>query len=197
MIGATATTVHRLSSGAFNSSAVLDWGCPVPYFGEVRRAQVATLGINPSNREFVDEGGQELRGDHRRFPTLRSLKLDNWDEASSADLDRIVEACDGYFWGNPYHRWFRVLDAAIGATGASYYSKSQPAAHLDLVPYATSDKWGVLPGQARRDLLDVGADLLGRLLLETRISLLVLNGRAVVREFERSTGVELEGVSLS
>lgn len=193
MIGATAAAVHRLSSGAFKSSALLDWGCPVPYFGDVRQARVATLGINPSNREFVDEGGQELQGDQRRFPTLRSLRIDSWDEASSADLDRIVDACDGYFSGNPYDRWFRVLDAVLLETGASYYSKTQPAAHLDLVPYATSVKWGVLPGTARRNLLDAGTDLLARLLLETEISLLVLNGRSVVREFERSTGVELVG----
>lgn len=191
MINATATAVHRLAGGTLQGSSVLDWGCPVTHFGEVGRAEVATLGINPSNREFVDEAGRELGGEQRRFPTLRSLNLEGWEAASSSDLDRIVEACDGYFWGNPYDRWFRVLDEAIRATGASYYSKTQPAVHLDLVPYATSDKWGALPGRTRRELLAAGNDLLGRLLLGTRISLLVLNGRSVVSALQQSTGVEL------
>ena len=36
-------------------SNVIPWACPIPSFGDFTRARVATLGLNPSNREFVDE----------------------------------------------------------------------------------------------------------------------------------------------
>jgi hypothetical protein len=43
-------------------SNVIPWACPIPSFGDLTRARVATLGLNPSNREFVDERGNELDG---------------------------------------------------------------------------------------------------------------------------------------
>lgn len=165
--------------------------CPVPYFGELRRSKVASLGINPSNREFLDAAGRELDGADRRFPTLRSLGLPHWGEASSLDVNEVVAACDGYFSGNPYDRWFGVLDAVLAETGSSYYSSDRPAAHLDLVPYATHSKWGDLRAEQQRALLDSGADLLGALLRESAVEMLVLNGRTVVGEFENVTGVRL------
>lgn len=167
------------------------WTCPVPYFGRLRHATVATLGINPSNREFVDEAGRELDGDDRRFPTLGSLGLRTWADASSLDLTEIVSACDRYFSGNPYNRWFGTLEGVVQGAGASYYSAEYPAAHLDLVPYATSMKWGALRQDQRRALLACGRDLLGSLLRDSSVDLLVLNGASVVRQFEAVSGVSL------
>ena len=192
MISIATTSVNRLAYGEVDGEAVLAWSCPVPYFGQLGASKVATLGINPSNREFVDAAGRELDGTTRRFHTLSSLGLARWSDASSFDIRAIITACDDYFRGNPYDRWFRVLDKAISATGASYYSTKTPAAHLDLVPYATHLKWGDLRAAQRRALLDSSADLLGALLCDSAVELLVLNGAAVVREFEKLCGHPLE-----
>src|SRR5258708_4640933 len=100
----------------------MGWTCPVPFFGRLGDSTLATLGINPSNREFVDDAGHELDGDSRRFPTLRSLGLRTWADASSLDLTAIVSACGRYFSGNPYSRWFDPLDALVLGAGASFYS---------------------------------------------------------------------------
>ena len=54
---------------------MIPWSCPVPAFGDLLNSFVATLGLNPSNREFVDEEGNELEGAARRLHTLRSLSL--------------------------------------------------------------------------------------------------------------------------
>lgn len=169
----------------------MTWTCPVPYFGSIRRASIATLGINPSNREFVDRAGEELDGDQRRFPTLGSLGLGSWTDASSLDLSAIVAACDEYFSGNPYSRWFDRLDAVVRTAGVSYYSAEHPAAHLDLVPYATYVKWGELRSEQQRALLYAGQDLLASLLQDSTVELLVLNGASVVRQFEEAAGVVL------
>lgn len=193
MIGATATSVHRLAdrARALGATAVMPNACPVPYFGELRKSRIATLGINPSNREFVDDLGMELVGDDRRFPTLSSLGLTEWGEASSCDIEEIIDACDTYFLGNPYDRWFKVLDRVIAGAGATYYCPTSPASHLDLVPFATSIKWGALQAGERRTLLECGGDVLGALLRDSSVDFLVLNGRSVVREFERVSGSRL------
>lgn len=169
----------------------MTWTCPVPYFGSLRRSTIATLGINPSNLEFVDQAGAELDGESRRFPTLGSLGLRSWADASSLDLTAIVSACDQYFLGNPYNRWFGRLDAVVQTAGASYYSAEAPAAHLDLVPYATYVKWGALRPHQQRALLDSGRDLVASLLRDSAVELLVLNGASVVRQFEEVAGVVL------
>jgi hypothetical protein len=189
---ATATTsVYRLARGDVDAQPVMTWTCPVPYFGRLRHSTLATLGINPSNREFVDATGGELDGDNRRFPTLGSLGLRTWADASSLDVTAIVSACDQYFSRNPYCRWFDTLDAVVRPTGVSYYSVETPAAHLDLVPYATHVKWGALRQHQQRVLLRCGQDLLACLLRDSMVELLVLNGASVVREFEEVAGVNL------
>lgn len=191
MIPVATRSVLRLAQGDVDDQPVMTWSCPVPYFGRLRDAKVATLGINPSKREFVGVDGGELVGHDRRFPTLRSLGLRHWFDASSSDIAAIVAACDGYFLGNPYDRWFGVLDAAIRPAGVSYYSADYPAVHLDLVPYATSVKWSELRPYQQRVLLGCGSDLLATLLRDSSIELLVLNGASVVRQLEAVSGVRL------
>jgi hypothetical protein len=190
MYGPTAAVVERLDSIA--GAPILDWGCPVPFFGQLSTARIATVGINPSSREFVDEQGTELTGADRRLPSLTSLGIRHWGQADSAHLRRILDACTNYFLRNPYDRWFKVLEYVLSNTGATYYGLSASACHLDLVPFATSSKWGVLPGSERRALLDASCDLMGLYLRDSQVELLVLNGRSVVQSFERTAEVRLE-----
>lgn len=191
MISTATTSVYRLARGDVSEQPVMPWTCPVPYFGRLKHSTVATLGINPSNREFVGVTGEELDGESRRFPTLGSLGLRTWSDASSLDITAIVSACDLYFSRNPYSRWFDTLDYLLRPAGASYYSVERPAAHLDLVPYATHVKWGALRLDQQRALLQSGRDLLASLLRDSQVELLVLNGASVVRQFEEAAGVSL------
>lgn len=191
MIATATTSLYRLARGDVDAQQVMRWTCPVPYFGRLGDSTLATLGINPSNREFVDVTGKELDGASRRFPTLGSLGLRTWADASSLDVTAILSACDQYFSRNPYGRWFDTLDALVRPAGASYYSVENPAAHLDLVPYATHVKWGALRQNQKRALLGCGRDLLASLLRDSRVELLVLNGASVVRQFEEVAGVDL------
>ncbi|MBS2940324.1 hypothetical protein KDN32_21520 [Nocardioides sp. J2M5] len=160
---------------------VLGWACPVPFFGEIALAKVATVGINPSNREFVDKAGTELAEPARRLPTLSSLGRASWDDATGDDIRSIALGCRRYFQGNPYRQWFDVLDRMLCAGGASYYDST--ACHVDLVAYATSTKWGILPGAVRDDLMRRGRSTIAELIRDSAVDVLVLNGRAVVSEF--------------
>lgn len=119
-----ATLIDRLDSIAMSGTDVIRWGAPVPSFGDLTRARVATLGLNPSNREFVDDSGDELQGPHRRFHTLNSLGLTEWSDVDVRHPRLILDSCRTYFLGNPYDRWFKRLDYVIAGAQASYYDRS-------------------------------------------------------------------------
>lgn len=190
-----ATMIDRLDAAKIDRTGVIKWSAPIPVFGALASTRVATLGINPSNREFVDESGQELDGHSRRFHSLNSLGLRCWSDADASHLRLILDSCHKYFYSNPYG-WFKKLDVIISGTGASYYSQSTRACHLDLIPYATAQKWTNLSVAQRSELLQTAADTVAHILKDSDIELLVLNGKSVVDHFELLTAVKLDRVEM-
>lgn len=186
------TLIARLDSPTVSKTSVIGWGCPVPSFGDLSSSLVATLGLNPSNREFMDESGNELQWTSRRFHTLNSLGLSSWSDVDSRHLRLILESCRSYFLVNPYNTWFRRLELVVSAAKVSFYGGPRRACHLDLIPYATRYKWTELSSRERSLLLDVAGDTLPLLLRESPVRVLILNGSAVVRQFEDIAGVTLE-----
>lgn len=184
--------LERLDDKALSKAKVIPWSSPIPSFGDLSRSRIATLGLNPSNREFVDVNGKELDGDFRRFHTLKSLGIRRWADANATHRLKILESCNRYFHQNPYDGWFKGLDKIISGTNASYYHESTKACHLDLIPYATACKWTELTSQQRTLLLDLAGDTLGLLLKDSPVRLLILNGQTVIDNLQRITGVDFE-----
>ncbi len=193
---ALSTLVDRLACAGLSGANVIPWSCPVPSFGDVSSARVATVGINPSNREFVDRFGMELDGPSRRFHTLGSLGLACWSDAEAWHVRQIWDSCQRYFLRNPYDVWFKQLDHILGETTTSYYGASARACHLDLIPYATNCKWTNLSCIQRSRLFSVAGDSLALLLRESHIRMLVLNGSSVVAHFQRLTNTRLDKQSM-
>lgn len=175
-----------------NPRAVLPWACPVPYFGAASEASIATVGINPSNLEFMDSHGRELEGHLRRLPTLRSLGISSWANADSRHVGEVVEGCNGYFISRPYNRWFGVLERVLGMSSYTFYGERPSACHIDLVAFTTTDKWSTLSSHDRRSLLEGTRHIFAQLIKCMPIQSVVLNGISVVRAFEASTGVLLD-----
>lgn len=190
--GALTTLIDRLDDSIAATMDVIRWGCPVLSFGDLSTSRVATMGLNPSNREFVDESGNELEGIARRFHTLNSLGLSSWADADARHLKLILQSCSEYFLGNPYDTWFKKLDQVVQGAEASFYDPSRTACHLDLIPYATSRKWTELTTAQRSSLLEVAADILGLLLRDSPVRVLILNGQSVVDEFQEIAGISLD-----
>jgi hypothetical protein len=186
------TLIDKLTDRTLEETSVIRWGCPVPAFGDLSRSRVATLGLNPSNREFVDNSGKELDGSLRRFHTLNSLGLTCWSHADARHLHLILASCRRYFEGNPYDGWFKALDDLISGTEASYYGSGRGACHLDLIPYATSCKWTELSNKQRSHLLISVGDTLGLLLRDSPVNLLILNGQTVVNNLKTVSDVDFE-----
>lgn len=179
-----ATLVDRLALEDLSDTEVIAWSCPVLSFGSPYYSQVATVGINPSNREFVDETGRELKDANRRFHTLDSLGLASWSNADASHLSLILESYGSYFELNPYSSWFRPLEVLLSGVEASYYDSPNTACHFDLIPYATLRKWSELTSQQQSTLLRTAGNTLGLMVRDSTVELLVLNGHAVVRQVE-------------
>lgn len=148
---------------------------PVVAFGDFLNARVATLGLNPSQREFQGPDGNLLDGpSHQRLATLKSLAVQNLAGAPSSSIAAVQQACLAYFQVNPYWGWFKRLEPFCEAFGASYRDGS--ACHLDLVQWATSPVWGKLPDLARRKLIAEDSSFLARQLSAEHIEVLLVNG---------------------
>lgn len=186
--------LKRIDDSTLHRAGVIPWSCPVPVFGNIGSSIVATVGLNPSNKEFVDDRGRELEGPARRFETLHSLGLTAWKQANSHHVSKVWDACEQYFCRNPYDTWFKKLDLLISETGASYYFGS--AAHLDLIPYATQLKWSSLTLADRHALLVASGNSLGELVRASSTRAIVLNGASVVALFERLSYTQLEKMEM-
>lgn len=157
---------------------------PVVSFGDPLRARVASLGINPSSREFVDTGVL-LTGELRRLETMESLGAVPGRELDVDQARAVVRACDDYFTRNPYRRWFDPLDQVLtSAFDDGYYTGT--ACHLDLVQWATDPAWGRLRDpETRRVLLEEGRAHLQALLALPNLQMVVCNGRSVIDQVIR------------
>lgn len=173
------------------TSAVIPGTTPVIAFGDPGRAQIATLGINPSWHEFCRADGSLLAGPMRRLSTLEALGAKSAGALSDDQIRAVVAECAAYFYSNPYRRWFDPLDQVLrDSLGASYYDGS--ACHLDLVQWATSPAWGKLAPTVRQGLLDEGLPHLRDQLRLPNLRFVVINGRQVLRQVMRVGLAQLE-----
>jgi hypothetical protein len=192
--GVPAYVVARIRQDPPPNCHVIEGSTPVVAFGDLLRARVATLGLNPSRGEFEVENRTthewtELLGAKRRFETTRSLEIPTLTDAPDAAVAAIVKRCNEYFKGNPYRRWFNRLEPVLRATGSSYYDGS--ACHLDLSQWATNPTWNELSPTVRAVLVRGDVSFLSRQLQAENIELLLLNGAAVVDAFRDYLGGEL------
>ena len=186
--------VTGLDDARLEGTGIVKTWAPVPYFGDLANSTVATVGLNPSDKEFEDDHGRELKDKARRFYSLDSLNIDSWSELNTQDLISIRESCDNYFSRNPYNRWFGKLGGIISDLNVSF---GAGACHLDLVPYATRQKWSSLGRRNQRNLLEANKNMLIGLVRNSKLRIIVLNGKGVIREFESAFGIPLERRSMS
>jgi hypothetical protein len=153
-------------------------------FGDAQSAEVATLGLNPSKKEFLNAAGGLLRGEQRRLATLESINAQRLDRLDDDQVARVVADCGDYFHRNPYNMWFNPLDEILrNALGASY--KDGTACHLDLVQWATDPVWAGIPDpKVRQALLMEGVRHLHAQLEHSRVRLVLINGQGVIAQLK-------------
>ena len=185
---------RRIRQSVPTDSSVVIGSTPVVAFGQARRAHIATLGLNPSKSEFLDQQGGELRGRFRRLATHTSLGTSDLTNAPANVISQVLSDCDTYFGRNPYRRWFDQLEPILAQCSASYYDGT--ACHLDLVQWATDPTWNRLSNEIQRGLIASDVRFLMEQLDRENIQLLLLNGRGVIDQLRDNTDAELVEVSV-
>ena len=114
-------------------------------------------------------------------------------DAPETALLEVVEGCDSYFDRNPYWQWFRPLDRLLlRGLDASYVDGT--ACHLDLSEWATDPTWSGLSSDQQVALVEQDGWFLRQQWAEENITVVLLNGRAVVDQVQAAGLVDLEEV---
>jgi len=95
---------------------------PVLFFGDLLGAEVATVGLNPSDKEYLAADGSMLAGQAQRFATLDSLGASERAGLSDAQCAEAVEWMRDYYEPSKpvYSAWFNGLTRVVEGFGASF-----------------------------------------------------------------------------
>ena len=168
----------RIKQNPYNPE-ILPMSTPVICFGDLYKSNVATLGLNPSDKEFVDDNKIFLEAGELRFQNCFSLSQNDLTQLNANQTELVLQYCLEYFNNeNPYRVWFNKLeDYVLSNLDISYYNGT--CCHLDLVQWATSKKWrNVLP-ENQSILIDSDYPFLLHQLENQNIELLLVNGNGV------------------
>lgn len=149
------------------------------FFGSLFSARIATIGLNPSDREYTDGDGALLTGTTQRFATLDSLGAPDRPSLTDAQCDEALQWMRGYFDpGKPvYSPYFRHLHEFLRGFGASLADGS--AAHLDLVQEATTPRWSDLGKFDHGQLLQADLPFLAWQIQRFQLAAVICTGRTV------------------
>jgi hypothetical protein len=126
--------LHALDES--DTSRICRDSAPVLFFGELERALILTVGINPSWREFLSRDERPLSGDARRFAHASDLSRLG---AAEFALDRMRL----YFRRTPYWTWFGSLRELVRSFDCDF--EDGTAAHTDVMScFATNPTWSHL-----------------------------------------------------
>ena len=179
-----AEVAARIRRPAPVGHSVVEGSLPVVSFGDYRTAQVATLALNPSSLEFLDQQGGYLLEDCRRLASLVSMQRAEPEQLSDADVAQVFSDSNTYFGRNPYKPWFRWLENLMTCTTLGSYCDGT-ACHLDLVQWATKPAQGKLTADVWQRLVDEDRNFLTWQLGETPARTVLVNGASCVGWLEK------------
>jgi hypothetical protein len=135
--------VSRRISTPASLKYIVEKSTPVVCFGDITKAKVITIGINPSSSEFTKIANQERRlltHSERRLSDLEFLGAPSTESLSADQIEKVWHDCLNYFDGPYYEKWFsKMQETVLAPLQASYVGRT--AAHLDLIQWATDPLW--------------------------------------------------------
>lgn len=170
---------NRLRKAPPANCGVVPGAPPVISFGNFETARIATVGLNPSHREFSHGYLKSGFGDLESAPTsvMRAILDDQYS-----------------YFQRPQYRWFNRLARVVDACGLSY--EDGTAASLDIVQWATQPVWGNLTMHQKKKLLESDMTFLARQIQNERIETVLVNGRGVMNAFEQYMGLAFRPVEV-
>jgi hypothetical protein len=179
--------LHRPPSGATVPGTL-----PVLFFGDLLGAEVATVGLNPSDQEYLAKDGALLAGPAQRFATLASLGAADRASLSDEQCAEAIEWMRDYYEPDKpvYGSWFNALSRVVEGFGASFRERS--AVHLDLIQEATSPVWSELAKSEREALLEKDLPFLEWEIRAFPLTTVICTGKTASIHVRRQLGVVVE-----
>lgn len=162
---------------------------PICFFGDIENAKIATLSLNPSDKEFRNT--QKRLVDRDWLPGCPS----DTSALSEFEACEVYDSCIDYFQNNPYKAWFGSISNKNGMSGfmkrkydASYYEGT--LVHLDITPWATKQKWRKLSDSTKNALVREYASYLKFVLDNSDFDVIYVNGKAVKEALETALNIQ-------
>ena len=171
--------VQLIQSTVYLSGVGISKGTtPVVSFGDYSTAKIATIGINPSIREFKTSKGKLLDQAKKRLTDHETLGIPLESKFySESEAELIWQGCKNYFHTrNTYWSWFNQLEELLQHVGASY---KHDATHLDITPWTTEPVWSKLDSGDASKLLGLNIGNLNAQIEDSGIQTILFNGRQV------------------
>jgi hypothetical protein len=169
---------------------IVEQSIPVLFFGNLVNAEHATISINPSNIEFVQQNGELLlpkdsgveKNKTKRFIERSCFGCADTDPLDKDQAEQVYASLLAYFQpeNNPYDKWFKPLNQLLEGIGVSFYDNS--LVHLDMTPWATKKKYSGLTPEEKTALLNYS--WAKKILQAGKIKCLFVNGRAAMNHVE-------------
>ena len=169
----------RLRKESPADSSIVPGSLPILSFGDHKTPRVVTIGLNPSDQEFLNKDVW-LTGENRRVPSLLSIGVDTASELTDEQVSDAYHEQISYFSRNPLTVWFNAQNKILkGALKADYFDGT--ASHLDLVQWATSPKQSALDAGVWRSLVEADREFLEWQLRTTNASIVVMISQSTVK----------------
>lgn len=157
---------------------------PVTSFGDVNRARVLTVGINPSSSEFMNSGGNGLLpGAEKRLVDSSVLGIPADTELDVNEARVVLEGNKNYFRTGNHYKWFDDMEKwALNPLGYSYFDGT--AAHVDVLQWATHPVWSGIEDEVfTPEIIGDDLNLLRSILSRRTYDLVLINGKTVYEFF--------------
>jgi hypothetical protein len=152
----------------------------VPVFGKHKSpiVCVATVGLNPSATEFLDNADNWMPSTER-LSLVIDFDVQERESLSNDNLNFAANLRASYFERNP-HAWFNALQGLLSAVNVDWNYAKGSAVHVDIVACGTRRPWSELGKPETEILINNCHKHLKRTLTELpKETLLFLDGRTV------------------
>lgn len=164
--------LEKISEPLPTTVKIVEGSIPIVFFGNVEKAEIATLSLNPSNVEFEHTGV-------RRCVDRKQLRVSDNQKLTNEQAESVYQSLLLFFKVNPYKTWFNPMNKLFQSKGYEYYNDK--IVHLDISPWATSNKWDSLSQKERESIIDT--TIIKNVIEKRGIKKLFINGKTAFTVF--------------
>jgi len=178
--------LDKISEPLPTTVKIVEGSIPIVFFGNVEKAEIATLSLNPSNIEFEHNGV-------RRCVDRKYLKVSDNQKLTREQAESVYHSLLLFFQVNPYKTWFNPMNKLFQSKGYEYYNDK--IVHLDISPWATSNKWDSLSREERESIIDTS--IIEKVIENQGIKKLFINGKTAFNVFCKTLNLKTNYIQQS